>query len=43
MKARGSNVDACIKMQQWMKRCPYIENVGYKEISVPLGPWMQRE
>ena len=41
MKARGSFVDGGMMFERWMKDCPLLEDVHYKEIYTPIGPWVK--
>jgi len=41
MKARGSHVDAGIMLERWMRNCRDLDQVGYRTLNIPLGPWEQ--
>ena len=41
MKARGSFVDGGMMFERWMKDCPDLEDVHYREIYTPIGPWLK--
>ena len=39
MKSNGSDIDAGRMLSTWIKRCPELENIGYKTYLTPIGPW----